>query len=345
MLKLKEGSVTTSGFTLLVDELPNGTENYAVDVTATFANGTKKNQTKNFTIHSVAEDTVTVTAPTNCISADGNYDFALSYAPAGANVKVTSVKVTKATLTDMVEVVSASRDGFRIKVTGLDSAEERVRLSLKLDIVCTLSSGTALATKTITQKIDNRPGEYDYVDLGLPSGLLWATSNIGASEPEEYGLYFAWGDVVGYDQDTSDGHLFNWDNCPWGKDTPPMSTLDAEHDAATVNMGADWRMPDSDNFSELLNNCTTTLTTQNGVSGRLFTSKLNGNTLFFPAAGYRSDSSLTNAGDNGNFWSRSLYTRYSDYGCRLFFSSSGTCTTDYPYYRSYGQSVRGVRAK
>ena len=343
MLKLKEGSVTNSGFTVQVDELPNGTEYYAVNVTATFANGTKKSTYKNITIHSVAEDTVTVTAPTNCISADGNYDFTLSYAPAGANVKVTSVKVTKATLTDMVEVVSASRDGFRIKVTGLDAAEERTRLSLKLDIVCTLSSGTALATKTITQKIDNRPGEYDYVDLGLPSGLLWATSNIGASWPEEYGLYFAWGDVVGYGQDTSDGHLFNWNTCPWGKDTPPMSTLDAEHDAATINMGADWRMPDKADYEELLNNCTTTWTTQNGINGRLFTSKLNGNTLFFPAAGSRDDSSLYGAGSGGSCWSRSLDTSNSDYAYNLSLTSSNCRTSS--YYRYYGRSVRGVRTK
>ena len=182
---------------------------------------------------------------------------------------------------------------------------------------------------------------YESVDLGLPSGLLWADRNIGASEPERYGLYFAWGDVIGYGQDTSDGHLFNWDNCPWGESTPPMSTLDAEHDAATINMGADWRMPDRADYKELLDNCTTTWTTQNGVYGRLFTSKLNGNTLFFPAGSYRNGSSLYGAGYGGDYWSRSLDS--SDYAYSLYFHSD-YCFT-YHYYRYCGLSVRGVRNK
>ena len=180
---------------------------------------------------------------------------------------------------------------------------------------------------------------YKSVDLGLPSGLLWADRNIGASSPEEYGKYFAFGDTVGYGQDTSDGHLFGWDNCPLGDGSPSMLTLDAEHDAATVNMGADWRMPDRADFVELLDNCTTKWTTQNGIKGRLFTSKVNGNTLFFPAAGTRNVSSLTNAGSDGYYWTRSLSTSYD--ACYLYFNSS-RCSTYY-YYRYSGHSVRGVK--
>ena len=182
---------------------------------------------------------------------------------------------------------------------------------------------------------------YKAVDLGLSSGLLWADRNIGASEPEEYGRYFAWGDTVGSRQDTSDWHLFDWDNCPWGESTPPMSTLDAEHDAATVNMGADWRMPDIADFKELLDNCTTKWTTQNGITGMLFTSKHNGNTLFFPAGGYRNGSSLEDAVDVGSYWSRSLYTSFSDYAHYLYFYCSNCYA--YNYYRCSGRLVRGVR--
>ena len=185
---------------------------------------------------------------------------------------------------------------------------------------------------------------YEAVDLGLPSGLLWADRNIGASKPEMYGLYFAWGDVIGYGQDTSDGHLFDWNTCPWGKDTPPMSTLDAEHDAATVHMGSDWRMPDMADFKELLDNCTMTWTTQNGIKGMLFTSKHNGNTLFFPAAGYRGGSSLCSAGCSGRYWSRSLHTGNSNDAYNLYFNSS-LCNTRNHFYRYYGQLVRGVHTK
>ena len=184
---------------------------------------------------------------------------------------------------------------------------------------------------------------YQSVDLGLPSGLLWADRNIGASDPWRYGLYFAWGDTVGYGQDTSDGHLFNWDNCPLGDGSPSMSTLDAEHDAATVNMGVDWRMPDRADYKELLDNCTTKWTTQNGIKGMLFTSKVNGNTLFFPAAGRRRDSSLYDAGSYGYYWSRSLDASYSDDACGLYFDGGGCCTGYGSRY--YGRSVRGVHPK
>ena len=181
---------------------------------------------------------------------------------------------------------------------------------------------------------------YKPVDLGLPSGLLWADRNVGATAPERYGFYVAWGDVVGYGQDTSDGHLFNWDNCPLEKSTPLMYTLDAEHDAATVNMGAEWRMPDLADIKELLDNCTTKWTTQNGVNGMLFTSKAYGNTLFFPAAGDRYGSSLTYSSSYGSYWSRSF--NGSTHAYRLFFYSG--CQV-YDSTRFCGYSVRGVRSK
>ena len=220
------------------------------------------------------------------------------------------------------------------------------KCSVGLDILSKIADALGVSVElrdwldrgTIKVAINYKP-----VDLGLPSGLLWADRNIGASDPERYGLYFAWGDTVGYGKDTSDGHLFGWDNCPWGDGSPSMSTLDAEHDAATVNMGADWRMPDRADFEELLENCKTTWATQNGVYGRLFISKLNGNTLFFPAAGYRDDSSLYYAGGYGDYWSRSLSTSRSHSAYSLYFDSSD-CSTSYDY-RYYGRSVRGVRAK
>ena len=172
-------------------------------------------------------------------------------------------------------------------------------------------------------------GGHAYVDLGLPSGLLWATCNVGADNPEDKGDYFAWGETtpkVAYNSST-----YTYSDNP--------VTLPSDHDAATVNWGGDWRMPTHAEWKELLNNTTVTWTTQNGVKGRLFTAS-KGNSLFLPAAGYRYDSSLIDAGSYGNYWSSSLYgPSYAWY----FSISSGSYGTHYlDGYRCCGRSVRPV---
>ena len=148
---------------------------------------------------------------------------------------------------------------------------------------------------------------HEYVDLGLPSGLLWATCNVGANAPEEYGDYFAWGETQPKD-------TYNWsnyqycmgnsntltkycNNASYGYNgyTDDLTTLQPGDDAATAQWGSGWRMPTKDEWQELLDNTTTTWTTQDGVNGRLFTAA-NGNSLFLPAAGYRGGSNLYDAG-------------------------------------------------
>jgi len=147
------------------------------------------------------------------------------------------------------------------------------------------------------------PAGVEAVDLGLPSGTKWANMNVGATAPEDYGLYFAWGETMGYTSDTSDGHSFDWENYKWcngsGKTLTKYCTtsdygtvdnkmvLDLEDDAAYLNWGDKWRMPTITEIQELLDNTTSEWTTQNGVYGRKFTSKSNGNAVFLPAAGYR----------------------------------------------------------
>ena len=195
--------------------------------------------------------------------------------------------------------------------------------------------------------------EDDYVDLGLPSGLLWATCNVGADSPEGYGDYFAWGETTPKD-------VYNWstyeycmgsfntmtkycDNSGYGSEgfTDDLTTLLPEDDAATANWGSGWRMPTEEEWQELYNNTTVTWTTQNGVSGRLFTAS-NGNSLFLPAAGYRNNSSLYRAGSYAYFWSSSLYTS-RPYDARLFCFFSGTYFMD-GNDRYYGFTVRPVRS-
>ena len=190
---------------------------------------------------------------------------------------------------------------------------------------------------------------HEYVDLGLPSGLLWATCNVGASSPEEYGDYFAWGE-------TEPKNYYDWSTYKWCNGTDTSMTkyctgsyfgsvdnktvLELADDAARANWGGSWRMPTREEQDELRNNCTWTWTTQNGVNGRKVTGP-NGNSIFLPAAGVRYNSSLYSAGSYGYYWSSSLYASYSNSAYGLYFSS-GYVVWD-SGYRYDGQSVRPVR--
>ena len=167
------------------------------------------------------------------------------------------------------------------------------------------------------------------VDLGLPSGLKWATCNVGASSPEEYGDYFAWGE-------TEPKTNYNWSTYKWCKGTHDTqnkyniwfsygvvdlnTVLDPEDDAAHVNWGGTWRMPTDKDWTELRNNCNWTWTTQKGVNGSLFTGP-NGNSIFLPAAGCRSGTSFLTPGSFGFYWSSSLVTDYPDGAWDVFFNS------------------------
>ena len=190
---------------------------------------------------------------------------------------------------------------------------------------------------------------HEWVDLGLPSGTLWATCNLGANSPDEYGDYFAWGETEPKD-------VYNWSTYKWCNGSYNTLTkyctrssygtvdnkteLDPEDDAAYVNWGENWRMPTYDQLNELQTKCTWTWTTRNGVNGRLVTGP-NGNTLFMPAAGYRYDSSLYDAGSWGYYWSRTLPSSGPGNAYDVIFNSKdvywGNGTRD------CGLTVRAVR--
>ena len=124
---------------------------------------------------------------------------------------------------------------------------------------------------------------HEYVDLGLPSGLLWATCNVGANAPEEYGDYFAWGEIVPKDvYNWSTYQYYDGSNLAKYTGSDGLTTLLPGDDAATTNWSNGWRMPTKEEWQELLDNTTNKWTTQNGVNGRLFTGS-NGNSLFLPA--------------------------------------------------------------
>ena len=159
-----------------------------------------------------------------------------------------------------------------------------------------------------------------WVDLGLPSGLKWATCNVGATKPEAYGNYYAWGE-------TKTKTTYNWSTYKWCNGTSTTITkyntdgsygtvdnktvLDPADDAARANWGGAWRMPTDAEWTELRNNCTWTWTSDyngTGVKGRVVTSKTNGNSIFLPAAGFRYYGGLSSAGIRGYYYSSSLYT-------------------------------------
>ena len=169
-----------------------------------------------------------------------------------------------------------------------------------------------------------------WIDLGLPSGTKWATTNVGASTPEDYGNYYAWGETTTKSSYSTSN--YNYSNNP--------TTLPLERDAAYVNWGSSWRMPTKAEQDELRTECTWTWTTQNGVNGYKVTSKTNGNSIFLPAAGYRDGSSLNVEGYGGHYWSSSIDTSVSNDAYVLYFYSNN----DIGWYRFryYGLSVRAV---
>ena len=176
--------------------------------------------------------------------------------------------------------------------------------------------------------IDITHNGYEYVDLGLPSGLKWATCNIGAISPEQAGLYFAWGETTGYtsEQVTSGVRNFNMDVYNTGPAASISTDLTLEHDAAYVNLGGKWRMPTYDECQELIDNCDAVWTDDyngTGVVGKVFTSKVNGNSVFFPTAGYCDNSYVNHVGSNGLYWSASWKSSTETYTWVLSLYSGG----------------------
>ena len=169
-------------------------------------------------------------------------------------------------------------------------------------ILAVLAMAFAGCHKEPKAPISGTENGHEWVDLGLPSGLLWATCNVGADTPEEYGDYFAWGE-------TTTKETYNWNTYKYANGgsyenltkytgSDGFEVLEASDDAAHVNWGGAWRTPTVDEMRELRDNCIHKWTTQNGVDGHLFVA-FNGNTLFLPAAGYRFETELRGAGSYG----------------------------------------------
>lgn len=236
------------------------------------------------------------------------------------------------------------------------------------------ASGMESSAQTISGKV----GKHPYVDLGLPSGLKWATCNVGASKPTKFGDYFAWGEVKPKKE-------YNWRSYKWAhfvkitdngfkmrqtkycansiityngetyipKDYVPdlLKTLLEEDDAATANWGKEWRMPTSEEQQELIDGCDWLWTDDfsgTGVAGMIGTSKTNGNVIFLPASGFRMETQQREKGRFGAYWSSSLSMEQdnknilnpSAYSMGLYLKEKG-CITNWDD-RFFGMNIRAV---
>jgi hypothetical protein len=176
---------------------------------------------------------------------------------------------------------------------------------------------------------------FGYIDLGLPSGLKWAVCNVGATKPEEYGNYYAWGETFTKSSYTSLNYNYFFN---------PPTTLPG--DAAAVNMGGEWRMPTYDELNELKTECIWKYTRDYGAGneGIIVVGK-NGNHIFLPVAGYRNSSDYYDyhgAGSYGCYWSSSLNAGESLKAYYLKITVSGNVSLIDNKYLYYGMSVRGV---
>ena len=183
---------------------------------------------------------------------------------------------------------------------------------------------------------------HDWVDLGLPSGLKWATCNVGAESPEDYGNYYAWGETTTkstYTEVNSTTYRLSFSALLTQGIIDENNNLTPSHDAARSNWGGSWRLPTKAELEELENKCTWTWTTQNGVRGYKVTGP-NGNSIFLPAAGTCYGSSLDNAGENGYYWSSTPNESNSHVAYDLSFNSGSQDVRWTP--RRYGFSVRPV---
>ena len=238
------------------------------------------------------------------------------------NETITIYAMAAPAKTGNMTVTVYSTDGWSKYSANVDSKE------FKAGGACTITANLTLA-------------DHDYVDLDLPSGTLWATCNVGAEKPEDYGYYYAWGE-------TSTKNSYYSSNYKWYNGSDDSFTKYGENDvlylsddAAYVNWGSNWRMPNDYDFRELINthNTTTEKVTQNGVIGLKITSKSNGKSIFLPLAGFINGSTLNGAGTNAYYWSSETYDE--ERVCYLHIQNGDVTVSDCSRYM--GQSIRPVR--
>ena len=322
---------------------------YYVRAYVTYSLGTVYGENKMFSIKKTYPPTVTTSVVTQITTttavAGGNVT-------SDGNASVTERGVVYSlsanpTISDLSSTIVRSGNGtgsFTCELTNLQAGTKYYVRAYAMN-----SKGTAYGTEVrFTTNGNGTENGYAYVDLGL--SVKWATMNVGANKPEEYGDYFAWGETTTksfYGTSTykwcngSYDSLTKYNNNSSYGTVDNKTTLELSDDAAYKNWGGSWRMPTDAEWTELREQCTWLLTTQNGVNGYKVTSKSNGNSIFLPIAGFRFWDSLYNDGDISYYWSSSLYTDLAYYAWHVYLDSSGVGRVHLTP-RENGNSVRPV---
>ncbi len=263
-------------------------------------------------------------------------------------VQITSGNGGYTVSVDKPSIATATISGTKITITGVAAGTAKVTVKDN-------SGQIAYINVTVSSSTGDCPVA-EVIDLGLPSGTLWASWNVGASRPEEYGNYYAWGETeeksiytpvtyqyaTGEDND-GDGYYDDWQGSSYGEwQNLGDDIAGTDYDIAHVKWGGNWNMPSSKQIQELIDNTISEWTQVNGVYGRRFTSIVpgNSNSIFLPASGYRINGEIRDTGNSGRYWSSKDYRSFPREAYDLFFSTNNVYKDN--HYRCNGMSVRPV---
>ena len=337
---------TTSGSKIYIDEDYKGTDSWQGEFTpGTYLVEARKDgfrsSTKTVTLAKQQTESITLPVLQQIFGS-----MMVDYEPVDADVYLDNNLIGKSP--NVFTNIAAGKHNIKISKAGYADYTGSVTIqeNQQASVSGSLTKGSTLASASNAQaniSSTNTINSHEWVDLGL--SVKWATQNVGADSPSDYGGYYAWGE-------TRTKSSYDWSNCfdcldstgdSWGiykiggkTSISPTSG----HDTARENWGGTWRMPTDAEFDELCNKCTWTRTSQGGHKGYKVTGP-NGNSIFLPAAGWRYGSDTLYVGEYGDYWSSTLSSSYSYYARYLYFSSSGRRYTD-DSYRSVGRSVRPV---
>ena len=326
--------LATMKVTLEVLSIPTADRSYGLLVTATDANNDTYTASATPEILAIPVTSFAINGDAS-VSEAGTKNYTIgNILPADNNLGIQSLAVSVSTpSTGSVSAAAVGTTGATLTIATMPDTTE----SVVLTIAATIADGSVV-TETKSVELQVGPA-LEFVDLGLPSGLLWANMNLGANAPEEDGEYFQWGDTIGHA--AGSGYDFSQANY----DAKGLNNINADltlaQDAANVALGGTCRMPTKTEFQELYDNTDNEWTTINGVAGRKFMKKTDHNVyIFFPAAGCYIGTSLNGRGSGGYYWSASWVSASHAYN--LFFGSSGVNPQNYND-RYCGFSVRAVQ--
>lgn len=338
-----------SGATVNVTNTPATSVEVTLTCTVTFEGNETRTGTKTITMVLTYPSSISIDGPAS-IADNGDYNYTKTI----NGTYTASLTGVSWSLTSNSNITIKSSDNNGAVVTAPQGNDTAVTLTLTC--TCAFSGGTTLSgTKSISVSTFDAPPIAEWVDLGLPSGLLWCNHNVGGTKETDYGEYFSYGNVTGHK--STNGFTFddnyNFNNSNYGSTPGASISFTSDHknadysptsgyDAAQVNMGGDWRVPTVNEFQELYDNTDIEWTTINDVKGRKFMKKSDNSVyVFFPAAGFGNNTSLYSSNSICYYWSSSL--GHANYAYILYSYSSDTIPNALNIERYKGLPIRAVR--